>query len=306
MRYLLFLFVLFSLHVLPSDSLADFRNSHGDFFRLYRSDGSDIKFRYIYEPGHEEKDGPGEFDLNDFNGAMELVMPMSDELYLRGGAEYDAKLYDFTRVVGAKTETDGTTLHKVLFKGGAGVFLSDDFLVTGLASVGALSDFESSLDTDDVAVYGEGMLVWRLNPGAQLVGGVATDEVFDDTSVYPLFGFRMLSSDGALHISLTVPREVRVGYNVSPSLQVYGGGWISGDQYNVEMGPNKESFNVYTRDNRVGAGLLFWLGNHANLFVEGGININGELKFKVEDAGQFEDGDLDNSGYLSAGLGFAL
>ena len=280
-----------------------FSRSHGDFFRLFLGDRSDISFTYRFEPQTEEESGPGEYELNLFRLEGEVPLPQDRDFFLRAGGVYEARRYEFSAVRSAKVAPSTEILHTAALRLGAGLFFGDDLLLTGSATLGAYSDFSGSLDDQDFDVQGEVLLVYRLNPGAQIVAGVANTKEFEDVDILPLFGVRLLSEDGKVHISITAPRDVTVSYAFNPELRLYGGGWLSGNEYRVDI--DGEEFNVAIRERRFGIGLQWLLGQRLRFTLEGGLLIGSELDFRTEDAGQFE-GDLDTAPYLGAGLGFSF
>jgi hypothetical protein len=290
--------------VRPADADTEFSTQHGDFFHLLLPSHEDIHLRYLYEADHGEDGGPGKFDLNSFSAAGELPIPLERDTYLRFGGGYSARWYDFKDVPGAATSTDSDTLHAAELSGGAGIFLNDDLLLSGKGTFGAYSDFDGGLDTDDFRLSGEGELVYRINPGAQLLAGLRWSEDFDDTPIFPLLGIRLLSEDGKLHISLTAPVDLRVGYNINPDIEFYADASLQGNEYRMSAG-ERHDFQVHVQDRRAGLGFRWWLGDTVSLGAEAGLSWTSELKFKTEDAGQF-GGDLDPAGYVSADIGIAL
>ena len=282
---------------------ADFTATHRDFFALLRPDHADITLGALYEPEHEEENGAGSFSLKRFSGAGELLAPLGKELFLRGGLEYGASMYDFDRVEGARAAVREETLHRAVASGGMGIFLTHNLLLTGVATIGMYSDFEDGLDFDHSALYGNGMLIYRINPGAQLLVGAERSEVFDDTPLFPLLGIRLLSEDGSLHVSLTLPLEARVGWRLTTQSELYLRGKVDGDRYHIDV--NGEEVDVAIHDQRVGLGAQLWFGEHVGLTLEGGLAVGSEFELKTVDAGQFR-GDLKEAGYISVELGFAL
>ena len=279
-------------------------DKHGDFFRLLLPTKDDVRLQYIYEPEHEEDGGPGKFDLNYFSAQGELPLALSEDSFFRIGGAYSARVYDFEEVRGANTDTDSDTMHLTEVLAGYGIFLSDNILLTGKATLGAYGDFDGGLDSDDFAVHGEALAVFRLNPGAQLLAGARYSEDFDDAPLIPLLGIRLLSEDGALHITLTAPVELRVGYNISSDLELYCQAALHGEKYRISAG-RRDDFNAQVQDRRFGLGIDYWMLSHMKLGLEAGVALGSELEFKTRDPGQF-DGDLDPAGYVSASLGFAL
>jgi hypothetical protein len=298
-------FFLFCAAVSALASEEKFQDDHRSFFSLLQLDPSDAKFRYYYQPENQEDGGPGEFDLQEFQAKFEVPLPAGEDFYFRFGMDYGARLFDFQEVQGAGTSESSETLHKAVGSIGAGIFFSENFLLTGAVRLGLYSDFDETPDDDDFDTQGDAIVVYRINPGTQLIAGAARSKAFEDYDVYPLIGFRVRGEDGALHVGLTFPQELRVGYNFSEDFQLYGGVWITGDEYRAGLGGRGDRFNVRIQDRRCGGGVLYWFDDHFNVLFEGGLTLGGEFEFKTENAGQFSD-DVDPAGYFSAGVGAAF
>lgn len=286
-----------------ADAANDFVNAHGNFFRLFYPSKSELKLGYRYQPENDEKDGPGEFDLNNFFGELDLPLPVSRDRFFRFGFDFDARLFDFSPPSRAATSTHSETFYSGALNLGMGHFINDDFLITGQASLGAYSNFEDSLDEKDLRGSNQWLLVYNLNPVTQLVAGFEYSERFDDTPILPIGGLRLQSTDGQVHISITVPIEATVTINLQPEFSIYAGGWIDGDEYRVEI--NELDFNAQYFDVLVGAGFRYWVGEHINLGAEMGASVASELEFKVDDPGQF-DGDLEPAPYVRGTMGIAF
>jgi hypothetical protein len=282
---------------------AQFETAHGEFFRLLAPNPTDGGVSYLFQPGNSETDGPGEFDLHQFRLDGELPVALDQETFLRFGGEYEHRILNFDNVRRAETNQSSEYLHKLMVTVGAGTFLSKELLLTGAIRPGLLSDLDDGIRNDDFDIYGEGMAVYQLNQGAQLLLGVARREVFNSSAFYPIAGLRLRSEDGALSLSLTLPHEAKVSYNATEFVQVYGGFWLDGEEYRVDIGKS-ERFNLHVQDRRLGAGAVYWIDNF-NVNAEAGISKNSEFEFKTAEAGQFE-GSLDNAGYLTVGLGIDL
>ncbi len=285
-------------------SANNFIAAHKDFFQLLNPQSSDIELGILYEPEHEEDGGPGEFDLLNLYGKVALAYPTNDETYLSFGGTYEHRNYDFKNVV-SLTQTNSETLHKIEFNLGGGTFLSDDLLARAEAQFGSYSDLEENFDTDALKLYGTGDITYRINPFTQLLVGVRARNDFSDQDIIPVLGLRLLSGEGKFHFSITAPVEATVTYNASNITSFYATGSISGDEYRVTAGPTNREFDVEIHDQRLGLGATHWLGEHVRLNVEVGMTIGSELEFKTRGAGQF-GGDLDDSPYATARLGFSL
>ena len=290
--------------VLASDDAERFVSAHRDFFRLYMPDQTEFKGGYRFEPSREEKDGPNELDLHDFWANLELPFPLTQDTFITFGAGYEMRQYDFNRRDDSVLELDSETLYKVAAPVGVGHFFSPDLLGYGVVSVGGYSNFEGGIKEDDIQVLGRGIMAYRLNAATQLVGGFAVSQDFEDAQLIPLLGLRLMSSDGRVHFILTAPLELKVSYDLDSDFQLYGGGWLSGNQFRVrDVGG--EDFDVQVRDARVGLGLMYWIGDHLSLGVEGGAKVWDEFEFKLEHFDEFE-GELDPGAYVQATIGLAL
>jgi hypothetical protein len=281
----------------------NFASKHGSFFHLYSADRAEGAFTYRFVSDQEEDGGSGKYDLHVFGAKAELPRPMDDDFYLRLGGEFNARKYEFASDGGRFREDNSRTLYKTVLRGGAGWFLGEDVLLTGVAEGGGYSDYEDSPDEDDLQLHGEGFLIFRVNPGAQIVFGVKESNDLEDYSVFPLFGVRLLSEDGRFHLSVTAPLEARVGYSISPEFQLYAGGWISGDEYRIAL--REGSSEVFQQDRLIGLGMNYWLGSHVNLRVEGGASVESKLEYKADFAREFSGG-LDYAPYVGGALSFAL
>lgn len=280
----------------------DFVSAHKSFFTLLSPEATTVKVGYLLERAHEEKAGPGEFDLNNFTGDLELARPISQDSFLTYGGHYEARAYDFNNVVGILS-TGSETLHRVAGDFGAGYFLREDLLAHGQVTLGLHSNFEE-INSDALKLFAKGLLVYRYNPGVQLLGGFSASDEFEDTSVFPLIGFRLLSADGRVHISLTAPLTFRATYNLETTTQVYAGYWTSGNEYNLEV--NGTNFDIFQQDCRAGVGFTHWFNEHVNLTLETGGAFQSELRFKTPGAGTFSDGDLENAFYAALRIGYSL
>lgn len=300
----------FSLIVLPlrtvfADPTTEFNNAHGDFFQLYAPQFRNLEMSYIYQPGTEEDGGAGEFDLQVYEAELKLPFPTGRDTYFSFITGLEARDYDFTALPGALTDSGGDTLYAIPIGAEIGIFPSDNFFFTGSATVGVYSNLNSGLKEDDFQVFGDLIAVYRLNPGALILGGVRVDNTFEDTSLYPLLGFRMRSSSGNLHLSLTVPREFTVIYSATKSFDLFGGLNIRGNKFRARGVGAAEDFNIYARDMRLGGGFTVWLGEHVNFGVEGGMLFESVFEYKVRNPGQFQ-GDLDTAPYVKGLLSFKL
>lgn len=281
-----------------------FIKEHQSFFYLLDPDGSDLEFSYLHQPSNDEDAGEGSFDLSQLDVGFELPLPVTQDFYFRFGADYQMKTLDFDNPEGARIAVSSESLHKIAMKGGLGYFVSPDFLLTGIASLGSYSDLDSSFDSEWMKLYGRVEGVYRFNPHTQLLAGLSASPDLEDEDIFPFVGLRLMSTGGKLHIDVTVPLDAQVTYGFTPQLQGYVGAWLSGNEFEVSM--SDEKFPVYVQDTRVGVGVKYWLSNHIALGFEAGASVDSKLKFKVSNPGQFEDSDLEEAAYAGFNVGFSL
>ena len=298
---------LFCLLLQPAaaEPREEFNNAHGDFFRLYSPDFRNLSLSYLYQPETEEDGGAGEFDLGLFEADLQLPFPTGRDTYFSLTAGFESRDYEFVSVSGAITDVESETFYGVPIGAEIGIFTSDDFFFTASTTVGVYSNLDDSLEEDDIQVFGDLIAVYRLNPGALILGGARVDNTFEDVRIYPLVGLRIRSTSGKLHISLTIPKEVTVTYSSTYWLDLFGGLSVDGNDYRARGLGTAPDFNVYVRDIRVGGGLRLWLGEYINLGVEGGTTVESVYEYKVSGAGQFF-GDLDPAPFVKGTLSFKL
>ena len=299
--------ILVSSSGVPNATAEDdtFVRDHGSFFNLLRTDNSDLRFWGHYQPDNDADGSRGSFDLTSFGGRIEVPVAPIDEVYLRVGGEYEARMYDFQESRATGIELSSEVLHRIVGTFGAGVFLSEDLLLTGVARPGIYSNFESSVDESAFEMAGEGFVAYRVNPGTMLVAGAAYGETFDDFQLYPLAGFHVISEEGRFRVDLTFPREARIGFNVTENAQFYGGYWIDGDLYRMTPSGSSQTFDVQIQDRRVGAGFTIWLGSSVNLLAEAGMSYGSEFEIKQTKSALFS-GDMKDAPYARLGLGFGF
>lgn len=280
-----------------------FERRHSSFFRLYSPEYSNLNIGYRFTPDQNEKSGSGSYDRQDYFAQFDIPVPRSANTFVSSGAGYESKQLDFKSIGGQTISVGKETLYSGSLRGGIGSFLTDDFLLTADGSLGVYSNFEGSLELSDIEIFGQGLMVYRLNPGAQLILGLRRDQTFRYIDIYPVFGIRLLSTEGRLHINLTAPTELQITYSFSPTYEAYVGAWVSGNKFHIKgIGPSNSEVAARLFDSRSGIGGKVWLGRHVYLNLEAGAMLGSELKFKSPELGTFS-GKLDNSLYLTGSLG---
>lgn len=289
-----------------SEAPQTFIGEHHRFFSLLYPEQTDAAFRYTFQPENKAQGSPGKYTLNIFDARTDAALPMDNALYLPIGFQYDARLYSFDHVSSARTYDPSLTLHKLSASVGAGWFITDSLLLTGTFQPGIYSDFGSGFDDRDFKFYGDGKLVYQINPNSQILAGVEVSGRYEDYPVIPYAGIRLLNTDGTLSVSATFPLDARVGYNLNPGLQLYGGIWVTGDTYRASMGNVQQRFSITTQDRRAGGGVVYWPMQNVNLNAEVGVDFNQKFILKTANPGQFDNGNVGTTGYLSVGVGLAF
>ena len=243
--------------------------------------------------------------MNSANSDFDLPFPLSRDLFLRADGALEWRQYQLKGPGWAAFGVKDENLYKIAAEPGLGLFLTDNLLFTGRVVTGAYTDFASDLATKDFRVYGEGLLVYRLNPDAQVLVGAQRSEAFEDYKTYPLIGVRLLNEDGTLSISVTAPVEARLGFRPLSNVEFFGGAWAGGDKYRATLGD--QSGDIAIRERRAGGGLSLWMGSHLNLVVEGGMLFDSQFGFETRpQRTDIPDNHLKPAPYVGAHLGMSL
>ena len=283
----------------------DFRSSHSDFFHLYFPERTDLRAGYVHEWTAKEQNGAGEYSLNNFFMDGMFQASVSKDSFMSFGGGFDMRQYDFQSNPTFRTGTKEENLYKINFAPGFGTFINDDFLFWAQAKIGNYSDLDAgALNLDDYLVLGSGEFVYRINPGAQVVLGASYSNDYLNQKLLPILGLRLMSDTGAFTLAMDLPFRFRVGYYITPHIEVFGQAVAKGDRYNVRL--NGDEFNVGVHDERAGGGIRFWLGSNLSLTFDGGRTLRSQLKFYTANPGQFINGDIESHWYAQSYLGVAF
>jgi hypothetical protein len=286
------------------DLETEFGTQNSTFYHLLHPNKSEFDLGFLYEPGHKEDGGAGEFDLQNYFFNADLLAPQSQDSFLNFGLNYQLRSYSF-KPVNSPTEVSSLDLHAIPFTLGYGIFLTEDLLLQGQGTLGIYSDFADFPREEEFQIHAKGLMAYRINPFTQLLLGAFRSNDFDSSGFIPLVGFRLQSGGGRLHISVTLPQEAVVSYFISPHTSLYGKGTISGDEYSAIVGQQDLRIDVRHQDRRLGFGATHWFNEHFNIGLEAGLNAKAEFEFQRFNAGQFRE-KTDNAYYGVARLGFAL
>ena len=278
---------------------------HKSFMRLLYPSATNLKFSYQYQPTVEDEDGLGDSDKQQMVGEFDAIVPFDNDTFARVGLIYERSTYDMAQVLANSTESTNEILNHVGARFGFGNFVNDNVLISGFVDVGVFSDLDSGIETEDIRVHGEAITAYRINPGSQLLIGIrASDDIRTD-SIYPMIGVRLMSTDGHLHLGLTVPFDARIGYNVSQDVELYARAWVQGYDYSAKVGNVDREVDIEIQDRRAGCGVVYWADNAVSMVLEFGVMLEGEFELKIKNPDSFHS-DLETAPYARAALGFVF
>lgn len=292
--------------ILPRLVLADdFSKAHGDFFKLYLRDNADINVRYLIEKGMEDKNTSAKYDLDYYTVNGEIPSALSRDSFMRWGFDYGLRSYDLHKTKDFIGGADTLDLHRIKFSPGVGTFVNDNLLLTGNVDIGMFTNFKGDFDLDLLKYYAYGKVAWRMHPGSLIYLGLEKTDNFDDVTFYPTLGIKLLTEGGEFRISLDLPKELKLDYNIGPKSQIYFLISVQGEKYRITEGDPEKEFNVFIQDKRIGLGATHWFTNHIAFNFEAGMAVSGDFAFETLDTvGYF--GEMDSTGYLTAAFKFAL
>lgn len=298
--------LLITLTLLVGDSFADSTSAissrHRDFLKLYFFHKPEFSAHYDLNSEAEEKDGPSSFDLQSLRLKADLPVSISEDTYLNLGGFYQRGRYEFDDASFAPSYESSVRLHELWLAAGVGHFFSDDLFFKGDVTLGSYSDFSEPFDEDSLRVFSHAELVYRINPGAQLLLGARYSEDFDSTDIFPVFGIRLQDASGRLHLSLTAPIAAKIAYHLNSNSEAYISYGLEGDVYNVELGPQDLNFDIRLQQRKIALGYRQWLNSNFAMNFEVGANYQSEFKYQLDGAGQFEDGKLDTFYFGTIGI----
>lgn len=306
---------LFGISAVYADGTIDaFNREHGSFFHVYSAERTDLRVGYLYEPDAKESSAgttgsKGSFDLQNIFLNFSSVFALSEDSFFSLGGDFESRRYQFSTSGfgdGGQVRSSTESLYKIAFSPGFGTFLTDSILAWGTVTIGNYSDLQGgAFSKDDYQLLGEGRLIFQINPGAQIIVGASYTNTYLDQRLLPIFGLRLLSESGKLHIAIDLPLYGRIGYYFTPYIEGFGQVVVTGDRYRTNV--SGEDLTIGVHDERVGVGVRFWLGSYVSLTLEGGRTIDSQLRFMKVSSPIFSgDGSLDMHWYGRAYLGLAF
>lgn len=294
-------FVLLLLAFPLSSAVAnsEFVDAHGSFLSLYSPNQANLDLKYRFAPERKDDgEGSNEFDEHVFSAGIVKAIPFSEDTALPLRAVYEARLLDLDQR-SEVLDDDQETLHRIEFSPGISTFINENLLFMGAVRVGVFGNLKGSINGDDWQVLGSGEFAYSCGNDLMFTAGVSVSEDFDDAAVLPLLGLRYRA--GSWFFDVRLPQKAEISYSFTDAVSLYGGGYLSGSQYRVDLG-NGEDFDIQLRDQKVGGGLMWWLSDSFRLTVEGGVLV-GQDAFEVKVGGREFEGDLDEGGYFEVGAG---
>lgn len=275
---------------------------HHDFMDLFMPRATNLAVQYGYVPDQQSDDNPeAEFDQHVYDVALQGVLGKPASALFLPGAAYGFRLYDFADFTGSdQLENDMEELHRLSLTPGGVFFLDRDTAVVGLLDIGAYSNMDGGIKSDDMKYLGDLMLVHTVRTNLQLVFGLALSEDFSHDDVFPLLGLRSVYKNW--HFNITLPREVRASYRVNQAFGLYAGGWLRGSEYRVRSDSVRD-YDVHVRDTRLGAGADFWIARDIRFTVEAGYYFGDDALELKTDVIPTYSGDLDDAAYARFEIG---
>lgn len=290
-----------------ADSTDEFLAAHSRFLSLYRQDIRDITLDYDIESSKDSDDGDLKYDLSTIAFNSEVLFPLSENLALRTGLAYKQSAYDFSFEEGTEFGEPNfdMRLHQGFLRFGVAYYLNPKVLLTTFIDAGVSSDFEDGIGSDTLTHEFEAEVVFEMNPGAQLLFGLRRGYEFEDFSVYPLVGIRLIGTEGRLRLSATLPIEVKMQYRLSEWFDSYALVKFTGAEYEIGYGPGDQKGTLTVMQRRVAAGIQFLPGSTFVLQLEVGAGVDDSLEFDFDNTDS-DSRSIDIGPYLSFGIGVSL
>jgi len=290
-------------------------NAHGDFQHkgrphrfLHKADPFHVPFRasYRYQGQTEINGETGDLQWQQYNLNTLIPIPVDQDVTLLIGGNYELRDYDFdppgpTGITGA---TQDDRYHKIDLQLGGTWFVDDDLSVTGLFSPGVFSDLDGSLNHRDWYFHGSVLGTYKASDTMFYKVGVATDETFDDTSVFPLLGLAYLISK-EWRIDVLLPWAATVSWQTAEATTLALGLGLEGAAYNIRSSPGTGKIET---ENRIQEVTLFLEVEHQftdqfSAFSRFGTLLAGDYDIRTSGVPARTDGDIEPALFFEVGLG---
>jgi len=230
---------------------------------------------------------------------------VNEDWFAAPGLDFRRIEYSFGN---SSTLSSDTELYDIFPRVDFGHFLSDQLFFLGSVGLGVFSDLDADL-VDSLQFKSSAQLVWRLNPGAQILAGLRLSQDFEDVPIFPFIGLRLQDTEGRLHLSLTFPLEASASLHLDHDSEIFLRAWLEGNEYNLQPRTRygvSGDVEVYQREQRVSLGYRRWFGRNFAISLEGGATPGSIFEIKEDNRDDFSQGDLDTAWFASLALDFRL
>ena len=285
-----------------ADGAIDFFDKHRDYMDLVFYDPSYLYVQYLREPGHHEGGQTEKAALDYLYVEADAALGLTSDTALYADIEYAAKRYDFDRPDSLNRSLGAPALYQIQVLTAVGHFFTEDLLAAWTFYPGISSDFGHDLDRQDFQWASGPIACYRLTPRFALHAGVQASVDDWRRSIYPVGGLSYLSADDRLHLNITAPFLLRVGYKTRPTTEYFAAAWYSESDYHAFLGPDDTDSRVRTSDVQVGCGVVWSFSRHLDLTLECGCSVANSFKVK-EGAVAEQDGGSGACPYVAVALG---
>jgi hypothetical protein len=279
-----------------------FAERHGAYLTRARRYEPKVSARYMLMPNAQVTSEPGSFDLQELRVRGDAPIVLDPDSYLSLGGEFRHRDYNLTsNIVGA----DDEDLFVVGARLGAGLFVTDDFMVEGMFRPGLYTDFDGTLTRQDWPWFGHALATYRVQDNVFVKGGAAVSEDFADVDVIPLAGISWVLTD-QFRFDVLLPHRAEVSWSPNAGITTFRvGGYLEGDQYRVRSSAatGKRRVDWQTQEISLAAGLTHRFSDYLCVFGEVGSVVAGDTKFR-DGTAQNYTGSIEPTFFFNVGVGF--
>jgi hypothetical protein len=279
---------------------SQFEMAHSEYLKLLEPEQPDISLGYGLEPIRTDNNSPASFFLNRINLLGNAEAPLTPDLYLYYGAEFQSQIFHFRNVQFEH--------NKNLFYAspslGLGWFASDKLLLQGEFTPQITTDLVGGIDRGAIQMQGAASASLKVWDQLILSLGIAAENNPTSYPVVPSIGLAWRSMNERVTAHISAPEEAELSYFNSPSTEFYIGYWFDGNDYSVKFKQSPGRAKLSLEDSRLGAGVsykvnqLFLVGIEVGSCVKSSINI---ARAPIESIGTVDPGL-----YLELHAGFSF
>lgn len=288
-----------------------FMTNHGEFMSRRERYDPQVKLRARVLPEIGVDHEPGSFNLLDYQFDVETPAYVAPDGYLKFGAYYGDRRYDFSRNFG--TNGNGPngnlgdeTLTNTGVKLGFGVFLDDNILLEVETDPGLWSDLDGGLHHNDFDFPSSALLTFRTMPNLFFKVGARYNQIFEDAPWLPYLGVSWEIVEG-LRFDLLAPETVELSFWPNPSTGFLLGSEVVGAEYHVRTSEATGSQRANARVQELFGyvGLMHRFTDHVSLTGRTGAVFTGRYDL-TSGAATYDrvEGQLDTGWFAELMLGF--